>query len=260
MQKPGMGIRGAKNEANARHTSAKERLRKVVTSMGFTEHNTVKLCSGGGQLRHDFEINPDDSLQMAEDSYAKGEMPHALFDAKRAIHSQIDQALLSLGYSLEKKEMKWKLNMMARCGFIAPRIMKRVSDARNLLEHEYRAPSKQQVEESLNIAALFIGATRRHLDLFEHEFNVGKEDEQIDEFDFSNELFFHFDEGRHYFRIIACQDVQPNTFGVAKRVLGKIRIGVNDEIFPEVVRLTVAGDHEGKVRQALRELFAVLAR
>lgn len=260
MQKTSMGIRGVKTEANARHTSAKERLKKIITTMGFTEYNTIKLCSGGGQLRHDFEINPDDSLQMGEDSYAKGEMPHALSDAKRAIHSQIDQALLALGYSLDGKEMKWKLNLMARCGFVAPRIMKRVSDARNLLEHEYRAPTRRQVEESLDIAALFIGATRRHLDLFEHEFNVGKEDEQIDESDFSSELFFHFNEERHYFRVIACQDVQPGTFGIAKNVLGKIRIGVNDEIFPEVVRLTVAGDHEGKVRQALHEFFAVLAR
>ena len=252
--------RAATAARKAQPISASGKLKRIVETLGFTEHNTIKLCSGGGQLRHDFDINPDDFLQMAEDSYGRGALPQALTDAKRAIHCQIDQALLALGYSLEERGMKWKLSLMTRCGFVAPRIMKKVSDARNLLEHEYRAPTKRRVEEALDIAALFVGATRRHLDYFEHEFCVGKKSEQIDDFDCSSELSFHYDEDKHYYHVIACENILPNTYGHRSDIMGKIKVDAKDDLFPLLVKLTVAGDHEGKVKQALQEFFAALAK
>ena len=81
--------------------------------------------------------------------------------------------------SLEAEATQGETGLIARCGFAAPRILKRVNDARNLLEHEYVHPTPETTEEALDIATLFVNATRRHFQMFMGEFHVGNGGERI---------------------------------------------------------------------------------
>jgi hypothetical protein len=86
-------------------------------------------------------------------------------------------------------------------GFVAPRILKGVTQARNVSEHQYAAPSMEQVEEALDLAALFIEAINRHLDNFNNEFNIGNSDEKVDPCHCARELSFEFDDREKRFRV-----------------------------------------------------------
>lgn len=53
---------------------------------------------------------------------------------------------------------------------VSPQILKRINKVRNLLEHEYKYPSKDNVENSIDVAELFLNATERvvlQIDFFE---------------------------------------------------------------------------------------------
>lgn len=49
-----------------------------------------------------------------------------------------------------------KIKFMQKGGIIAPQILKKINDKRNLLEHEFKKPSLEQVEDALDVATLFI--------------------------------------------------------------------------------------------------------
>jgi hypothetical protein len=179
-----------------------------------------------------------------------------LTDAKRAISCQIDEVLACLGYSWKRKPLRNKLDLIRQCGFAAPRILARVNAIRNLLEHEYIHPKQEQTEEALDIATLFVNATRRHLDMFWHEFYVGNGAERVDELHFRRELFFRFHEKE--FRISGLVDVSPEDAPSTHSVIGCVAIPAPSVLFPTLIKLTVAVDREYRVTIAFHELFNIL--
>jgi len=149
-------------------------------------------------------------LQQAEDDFElKGNaaLLNALSNAKRAIHAQIDEVLVALGYKVKGVTFDKKMRTFSDLGFVAPRLMKRVNRARNLLEHEYKLPTLEEVEEAIDLAGLFVSATKRHSELWEHEFTIGNEDEAVDGFSFSRQLQFRFAEKEKVFEVFAQKDV-----------------------------------------------------
>ena len=52
---------------------------------------------------------------------------------------------------------------MNNVGIISPRILKRINQKRNFLEHEYKNPEKEQVDDALDVATLFIAYTEKFL-------------------------------------------------------------------------------------------------
>lgn len=238
-------------------------LKLLIEKLGITEDKAIKLCSGGRTLSHDFDVNPEDFLERAEEDYELGgsaSLLNAITNAKRAIHCQIDQVLISLGFRSKRWNLPQKIEMLNKLGFIAPRILKRVTDARNVLEHEYNAPTIEQVEESLDLASLFIGATNRFLEGFGDEFYLGNYDEQVDSFHCKHELSFGFGYKEKGFDIIGRTNVSPEREPRTEVVVGQIFIKPTDEIFPDIVRLVVAGDSDMKVEKALNQFFATLSK
>ena len=251
-------------------------LRELVDVLEIKPESAVKLLSGGENLNHDFEINPDDFLQAAEDDFERqGEaaLINAISNAKRAIHSQIDQALQCLGYKPKRWDIRRKLSVLGDLGFIAPRILRRVSRARNVLEHEYRSPPRAVVEESLDLAALFLDATCRHLDSFDSDFSVGNLDEQVDMFHCRRELNFMFDDTQKHFTVWAREDVPPEsewTFVPGEgsgnsdlkitrpRLVGKTTVNVDSIHFAPIVRLAIAGNRPTRIEEAIYRFFASL--
>jgi hypothetical protein len=231
------------------------KLKGLFDDLQIREHGIEKSVSGGSPLISDFESNAEDFLEAAEDAFELTQHANAVSDAKRAIYCQIDEVLDCLGYPWKRRAVAKKLDVIKRCGFAAPRILRRVNAARNLLEHEYVKPSPAKAEEALDIATLFVDATRRHLESFMGEFYVGSAEQRIDEFHFRRELVFVFEAKPKGFRISACKDASPERGPRTGTTIGTVSIDSKSILFPTLIRLTVAGDRESKITVAFHELF-----
>ena len=115
-----------------------------------------------------FEIIPKDFLKFAKSDLkikAKRSSINVLSNVKRAIDSQIDSILFVLGYLKQSKKDKWnfpkKIEFVNSLGITSPNILKKINRVRNLLEHEYKYPSKEKVEDAIDVTELFLSATER---------------------------------------------------------------------------------------------------
>ena len=109
-------------------------------------------------------LEPRDFLNFAvEDSVAlekEKNRVNCLSNCKRAIDGQVDRLIGRLGFFPLAKRQGWnipkRLNFISESGLVAPRILRNVNALRNRLEHDHAVPSKQQVEDSLDVATLFV--------------------------------------------------------------------------------------------------------
>lgn len=92
---------------------------------------------------------------------------NALSNAKRALDARIDSVLIAFGLLELARKEQWnipkKLNRISQLGVITPRVLTKLNRTRNLIEHEFHSPSKDEVEDFVDIAALFVEATRVYL-------------------------------------------------------------------------------------------------
>lgn len=85
---------------------------------------------------------------------------NSLSNCKRAIDCQFDSLIKQLGYFPLCRRKKWhfpkKIDFIRKSGIIAPRILEKINKLRNKLEHEFKVPSKADVEDALDVALLFV--------------------------------------------------------------------------------------------------------
>jgi len=117
-----------------------------------------------------FEIRPRELLEFAEYDFSHDYDHHllnALSNAKRAITCQIDSLLCIMLLRNRSRKEDWnfprKVDILNKLGIISPPILTKVNKRRNLLEHEYRRPSEEEVEDAIGIAQLFISSTDKFL-------------------------------------------------------------------------------------------------
>lgn len=86
-------------------------------------------------------------------------------NTKRAIDSQLDSLLI--GFGLSERAKKWhfptKIDFLNSIGIISPRFLNKINKKRNLLEHEYKNPTEEEVEDALDVAVLFINYTNKFI-------------------------------------------------------------------------------------------------
>src|SRR5258708_7504163 len=139
--------------------------RKLCEVWGYDEN--LKFVGSEKPARAAVETKaysgPRDFLNFAiEDSAVESERNriNCLSNCKRAIDSQVDRLIQSLGFLPLARKQHWsiprKFEFISDIGIVAPRILHQVTQVRNRLEHEFALPSKLQVEDSLDIATLFI--------------------------------------------------------------------------------------------------------
>lgn len=101
-----------------------------------------------------FAIQDSDSLNLERNRV------NCLGNSKRAIDAQVDRLVGQLGFLPLARKQRWsipkKLDFVVRSGIVAPRILRKVTQLRNRLEHEFATPSKREVEDALDVATLFI--------------------------------------------------------------------------------------------------------
>jgi hypothetical protein len=245
-------------------------LRDLIEAVGLRRDQTVKIIQSAISLRSPFELTPEDFLERAQQDFEVGGSSaqlNALTNAKRAIECQVDSVLSIFGCdeAIQAKKIR-KFDFLTTAGFLAPRILRRVSDARNLLEHEYTSPSETQVEEALDLAALFVSSLSRHLASFESEFTLGNASERVDMFGFSRELTVIFRDGPKHFRVEARTGVLPDHIRYAAidagrpqdamfKRCGEVFIAAQDIAFVPILQLVNAGNRVDRMKIALEGLF-----
>lgn len=167
---------------------------KTKKIIEFLEHENTKWSHTiTEELESDFDIFPQDFLKYAElDLATKNDhkIVNALSNSKRAIDCQVDLLLLAFGfYKLSQKKF-WgfptKLDYIEKLGVIAPRILKKINKKRNLLEHQFVKPTKEDVEDMLDIAMLFVASTEKYTLRFSPFVNLKNEE-------FKNQYLFNLD-------------------------------------------------------------------
>jgi len=157
----------------------------------FGDLSQIHLESWSSEdVKTPFEIKPKEFLSFAEydlnNNYGHN-LVNALSNIKRAIDCQLDSLLFSFGLYEESKTQKLnfpqKIRWMNSLGIISPRILKKINKKRNLLEHEFVSPSKEAVEDALDISTLFIAYTDKFLLLAMYDCEP-YHDEKKDSFEF----------------------------------------------------------------------------
>ena len=137
----------------------------------FTNKEECLLESwGSDNIQPPFDITPKDFLYYAEydlkNKYAH-HLINSLSNIKRAIDCQFDSLLYGFGLLEKSKTQKWnfptKIDCLNSLGVISPRILLKINQKRNLLEHEYIRPNQIEVEDALDVAVLFIVYTEKFL-------------------------------------------------------------------------------------------------
>ena len=117
-----------------------------------------------------FEIKPKQFLKFAErdlNNELEHHLVNALSNIKRSIDCQLDSLLCGFGLFDYSKKKRWnfptKVVQLNKLGLISPRILDKINKKRNLLEHDYKNPKKEDVEDALDVATLFIAYTEKFL-------------------------------------------------------------------------------------------------
>lgn len=139
------------------------------------------------KIENEFEIKPQDFLSYAEkdlESDYSHNLINSLSNAKRALDCQVDILLIAFGYySISKKKM-WgfprKIEVIKELGILAPRVLLKINRTRNLMEHHFAKPTLEQVEDFVDIVALFIASTDKFVYDFPDDLQI--ECESFDDF------------------------------------------------------------------------------
>ncbi|MEZ5335252.1 MAG: hypothetical protein R2741_08460 [Methanolobus sp.] len=121
-------------------------------------------------LVYPFEIKPRDFLQYAQSDFEASYDHHLVncfSNIKRAIECQIDSLLIYTNlYEIAKKKrmgFPTKIKYLNEMGIVSPNILAKINKTRNKLEHEFKLPTLEDVENALDVAYLFIEYTDHYV-------------------------------------------------------------------------------------------------
>lgn len=118
-----------------------------------------------------FELKPRDFVKFAEEDFKKDDersLINALSNIKRSIDCRIESLLYLFGVYERVKREDWnfpkKTDFLLKVGVVAPRILTKINKRRNEIEHEFKKPTRVEVEDFLDVANLFLLYTERFVD------------------------------------------------------------------------------------------------
>jgi hypothetical protein len=114
----------------------------------------------------DTEVTAEQYLQFAardlEDESERGAV-NGIGNAKRALHQAVDALLHAYGLLVRNRRASFpqKLELINEAGLFSLAILNTLNLERNAVEHEYRVPTHPRVQEVIDVARLWLLATRR---------------------------------------------------------------------------------------------------
>lgn len=114
-----------------------------------------------------FEISSTEYLEFAEldiKNTSKHGLVNALSNTKRALDCRVESVLFTFGLLKIANKNNWsvpkKLVEISSLGVLAPRVLHKLNKARNLIEHEFKYPAVNEVEDFIDIVSLFLESTK----------------------------------------------------------------------------------------------------
>jgi hypothetical protein len=214
--------------------------------------------SGGSFTLVDLETSPIEFLNLAEEDFQRGGLSarlNATTNAKRAIVSQMDQLLISLGYKSFDWKVPRKIAQVQALGLFTPGIVRKMIKLRNTLEHEYKAPTLLQAGEIVDIASLFVMSMSAMFIPFDDElqFSLVKASARDRPIKYLT-AGLHRDAGSVFYTVYAYKA------GDSKEVcLGQCNIPSGHVLFDPLVKLSASLMMKYKVDQACKDFDAVYA-
>jgi hypothetical protein len=143
----------------------------MLTTKEFAKILSDNKTFGGGvhgSPAKPFELSARDFLRFAvEDSKGRStrQKVNALSNVKRAIDCRIEELLFCYCLHIKSNREYWniprKLEILRQIGIVAPKILRKISNLRNRLEHQFRMPDFEEIEDNVDTAMLFLEATER---------------------------------------------------------------------------------------------------
>ncbi len=152
-------------------------------------------------LKMPFELKPKDFIQFAKNELKLEDdenLINSLSNIKRAIDCRSEELLYIFGYYKKSKKENWgfpkKTEFLERIGVVAPKILKKINRKRNELEHKFKKPTIEEVEDFYDIANLFLRYTDRYTKKeFEDCVCLGAITDKTDKYEQYPQLFFKLD-------------------------------------------------------------------
>jgi len=114
------------------------------------------------------DISAEEYLDFAREGFKQGTragLINALANAKRCFHYQTDKLLFRFGLRKATAPQKYpeKIDLLNELRIVSGALLRSFNRERNIMEHDYIAPSKNVVEGSIDLCELFLLATKRYL-------------------------------------------------------------------------------------------------
>lgn len=218
------------------------------------------VASGGGSFGlADMNTSPFEFLSLAEEDFERGGLAalvNATTNAKRAIVSQLDQLLISFGYQPLRWNVPKKIERLRALGLLAPSLLRKVVNMRNILEHEYATPELEKVEEALDIANLFLMSASAMFIPFDDVLEFSRPETVVAEGSVTQiTAGLTRKSGRVFYTVYA---YEPS--GYAGRCVGQCEIESGHVLFEAMVKLSASLMLRYKVNEALSDFDAVFAK
>lgn len=129
----------------------------------------------------DIDVSAEEYLQFAADDLAsdtKQGFVNGIGNAKRAMHHMIDSLLNAYGLWTRNKALGFpgKLKLLESAGLFSLSILQTLNLERNVVEHDYKAPTKARVQEMIDVGRLLLLVTQRMLEYVPSECRAGWRD------------------------------------------------------------------------------------
>jgi hypothetical protein len=132
----------------------------------------------------DVDASAEEYLQFAAADLASGDRRgfiNGIGNAKRALHLMIDSVLNAYGLWERNKRLGFpdKLKLLEHAGLFSVSILQTLNLERNVVEHEYKVPTKARVQETVDIGRLMLLVTQRMVEYVSYECLAGWRDGDI---------------------------------------------------------------------------------
>lgn len=234
-------------------------IKEFCLAHGF-DLSKCAVASGGGDFgMMELKTSPIEFLTLAEDDFDRGGLAalvNATTNVKRAIVGQLDQLLISFGYPSLRWNVPKKIERLRALGLLAPRLLRRVIDMRNILEHEYARPDLKEVEEALDIASLFVMSASAMFIPFDDVLEFSLPEPATTENSVKRMTAgLNRESGRVFYTIYA---YEPGEY--AGRCVGQCEIQSGHVLFEVMVKLSASLMLQYKVSQALDDFYTTYAQ
>ena len=230
--------------------------KETVNQLGIDLDFCAVSPSGGTFHLKAMDIAPMEFLVLAEEDFVKGGIAssvNSITNAKRAIVSQMDQILISFGYKSLPWNIPQKIKMLKDLGVLLPPILRKISKTRNLLEHEYKKPGKEDVESALDIASLYVWGMSSLFNGLCDEIQFGFDkcyDNQRDEYKKYIDFGITSEKEEVFYRGYAYEFKEVD--GKEQRMTHEIKIKNSEPIFFAIVRIAIAFNTGYKIDESIK--------